>query len=660
MKRISLERLTLHNFKGIRDFILEANGDNVKVYGDNAQGKTTIFDAFTWLLFDKDSQNKKDFEIKTLDARGNVLHNLNHEVEGTFLIDGMKITLRKIFSEKWTKKRGSATSEFTGHTTDYYIDGVPAKKNEYTKRVGDIISEDIFKLLTSPTYFNEQMKWQDRREILMEVCGDLSDKEVIESNKELAKLPSILKGRSIEDHKKVLQAKKTEVNKEIEKIPVRIDEVHRSTPIISTGKNKKETQQQIDVLKEQISEKEAECIRIQSGGEISEKEKKLREAESELLHIKNNLQSGTMDKISAKQRELSNLRNQYNDLQHRINDKKWTVKRNDQKIADLQGEASRLRQKWHEVNGEQFEQCHDENCPTCGQALPEEQVQKAHEKALTRFNRDKAERLENIVLGGKSVTNEVNKLETENISFTSEIDSLNEQFASKSKKLSVIENELDALQCIVDLTADPQYKEKMNEVSTIKADIEQLRVSTQEATSKVKQDISALKIQVEPLEKVLHEFEMVRYSQDRIQELADREKELATIYEQLEFELFLIENFIRTKVDLLTEKINQKFKLARFRLFENQINGGLAEVCETTYDGVPYSGGLNNAMRINVGLDIINTLSDHYGFSAPIFVDNAEAVTKLIDTNSQVISLIVNEQDKQLRVETQTTMREAI
>jgi AAA15 family ATPase/GTPase len=186
VKEIRLLSLSLKNFKGIRQFTLQANGQDVKVYGDNATGKTTLFDAFVWLLFDKDSQNKKDFAIKTLDKDGQVLHGLEHEVEGVFLIDGKQLSLRKVFSEKWTKKRGSAEKQFSGHTTEYYIDGVPLKKKEYDQLISDLIDEDVFKLLTNPSYFNEQLHWQDRRKILLQVCGDITDEEVIASNAELA------------------------------------------------------------------------------------------------------------------------------------------------------------------------------------------------------------------------------------------------------------------------------------------------------------------------------------------------------------------------------------------------------------------------------------------------------------------------------------------
>lgn len=661
MKTITLLRLSLRNFKGIRDFTLDTGGGNADVFGDNAAGKTTLFDAFTWLLFDKDSANRKDFEIKTLDKDGNVLHGLEHEVEGVLLVDGRQISLRKVFSEKWTKKRGSATAEFTGHTTDYYADGVPVKQKEYKDRVDEIVSEDVFKLLTSPTFFNEQLKWQERRKILLEVCGDVSDDEVIAANNALAKLPAVLNGRSIEDHRKVIAARRAEINKELEKVPVRIDEVQRSMPD-TNGLDEKALQQEINALKERIDNKEAEAFRLRQGGQIAMKEKRLREIETEMLEIKNRLQAGVLEKVATKLQEVSALKGQFSELERQISDIKWTIDRNNQRIADHQAEANKLRQQWHVVNGETFEHHADTNCPTCGQALPEEQIQAAREKALADFNRSKAERLEQITAKGKASTAEANRLKEENAALSSEIEALEQQLAAKESELHAAESELNDLQAgMTDVEADHDYIAKKQEAASIQQEIAELRTSIHEAVAKVQEEIAALKAQAEALEQEKAKFAQVRAAQQRITELSEREKGLAAEYERLEQELFLTEEFIRTKVTMLEERINSKFRFARFKLFRQQINGGVEECCETMFGGVPYSGGLNNAARINIGLDIINTLSEHYGFSAPIFIDNAEAVTQLIETHGQQIRLIVSAVDKQLRVATeQQSMKEAV
>src|SRR5699024_2857755 len=265
--------LKLTNFKGIKSFELNANGEDMKVFGENATGKTTIFDAFVWLLFGKDSQNSTQFEIKTL-RDGKPIHKLNHEVEATLLVNGQELTLKKVYKEKWTKKRGSVTESFSGHTTDYYIDGVPSKKKEYDEMIGSIVNEDVFKLLTNPLYFNEQLKWQDRRKTLLEIAGDITDEEIISSNESLAKLTEILGNRSIHDHKKVIAAKRKEINQELERIPIRIDEINRNLPDVS-GLNKEEIETKLNDLSSKIDAKNEQINNLRNGSKVNEIKKQI-------------------------------------------------------------------------------------------------------------------------------------------------------------------------------------------------------------------------------------------------------------------------------------------------------------------------------------------------------------------------------------------------
>nr|WP_231607536.1 AAA family ATPase [Fictibacillus sp. 18YEL24] len=652
-------KLNLKNFKGVKQFTLDLQGENAKIYGDNATGKTTMFDAFIWVLFDKDSQNKKDFQLKTLSGKNEAIHGLDHEVEATFKVNDRTLTLRKVFSEKWTKKRGSALSEFTGHTTDYYIDGVPVKLKEYKEQVDSIVQEDIFKLLTSPSYFNEQLKWQDRRALLLTICGDITDQEVISSNKSLAQLTSVLNGKTIENHRKMVAARRADINKELDRIPIRIDEVQRSMPDPS-DLNEEELQQEISFLKNQIEERESEVSRIKSGGEISAKEKRLREVEGELQQIKNDLQGKTLEDMSLKRQELSKIRYEAENAELQIRTKRNQIASNNKSIQSSTDLTNRLRNEWHEVNSKIFDSHHAEDCPTCGQALPSEQVQEAHEKALSQFNLEKAQRLERINAQGKTEAVVIQGLKSENLQLEKEITKLEEFIQIQNSEIDRVQDEVLTLQAGVRIVdSDPEYVNKKKEALVIEEAIQNLRSSVQESVYKVNQEIVTLRNDMNLLEQDKAKFAQVKLSKQRIEELEEQERGLAAEFEKLEQELYLTEEFIRTKVNLLTEKINSKFKYARFKLFDTQINGGLSETCETLYEGVPYNGGLNNAARINIGLDIINTLAEHYGVSAPIFVDNSEAVTQLIDVNSQVISLVVSEADKKLRVE-YGQMQEAI
>lgn len=660
-RTMKLLKLTLHNFKGIRNFVLDTSAQSIKVFGDNAVGKTTLFDAFIWLMFDKDSQNKKDFQIKTVDDAGNEIHGLDHEVEAEFLLNGDKLTLKKSYKEKWTKKRGSALSEFTGHTTDHFIDGVPVSQKIYKSKVAEIVDEDIFKLLTSPSYFNEQLKKDDRRNVLMKICGDITDEDVISTNEILADLPGVLKGRKIEDYRRIIASKRKEINDVLEKIPVRINEVNHNLPDISSldFEDLRETKY---TLQMNIEDKESEISRIRNGAEIIEKQKQVREIEGELLELKNQHRAENQDKVNAKKQLLYKLKSEIDSVKYSIESKKQCIEGNKDTIKRYEKDAEFLRQEWYQVNERVFEIDHDKDCPACGQALPEDQIQAAHDKALGIFNLRKSEDLERINQKGQYLKGNIDSLKQQNEKLNSEVVVLDEEISKKEIDFKKLNSEIEALKAgVQDINTVPVYQQKTKLMEELNEQINHLRLNAESSIDQVQAEIFKYREDIRTIDTDLSKFEQYERSKQRIDELKEQERKLALEFEKLERELYLTEEFIKTKVNLLEEKINSKFKYARFKLFEQQINGGLQEVCHTTYKGVPYGSGLNNAARINVGLDIIDTLSDHYDFAAPIFVDNAEAVTRLIDIDTQVISLVVSEKDKELRVErSESTYEEAV
>jgi DNA repair exonuclease SbcCD ATPase subunit len=650
VNQLTLTRLALKNFKGIQEFLVEIQGCNVRIFGDNATGKTTLFDSFIWLLFDKDSQNKKDFSIKTL-VNGKEVHGLDHEVEATFIFNGRPLSLRKVYVEKWTKKRGFPTPEFTGHETKYFVDGVPSKKNEYTAKVDSIVNEGIFKLLTSPSYFNEQLHWQERRKTLLEICGDITNEDVIATNPKLAKLAEILNGRSIEDHSKVIAARRSEINKEIEKIPVRIDEIQRSVPILD-DMNQQSYEMDIAKLNTEIDEKMTLMNNIRNGSAISTKQKEIQELEIAMLQIKQEHQSQSNDKVYALKTRIQEENSNVMILQSKVDGIKQRKEMNTRSINSITDLISRLRTEWVEVNNEQFIHESDCSCPTCGQSLPEEQVQSAREKALAAFNKSKSDRLERINKQGKEEKTNVEKLKLTNDDLDKEVLKIESQIREKKEIVGKLKSDLTAIEgTIIDILEVPQYAAKLAEKNKLMVEIRELRDAAEQSIQAINQEVFELKQKRNRLQGELGKFALADQTKQRIAELHKQERDLAAEFEKMEEELYLTEEFIRTKVTLLEDRINSKFKYARFKMFAEQINGGLTEVCETLFNGVPYSSGLNNAAKINVGLDIINTLSEHYSFSAPIFIDNAEAVTKLIDTKAQTISLVVSEQDKALRIE---------
>ncbi len=638
MSELRINKLRLRNFKGIRDFTLNVGSRNADIFADNARGKTTLKDAFLWLLFDKDSANRKDFEIKTLDEKGEALHGLEHEVEGDF----GSVALRKVYTEKWTKKRGSANRTFEGHTTDYYIDGVPVKLAEYKAKVAEICDESIFRLLTDPSYFNQVMKWQDRRQLLLEVCGDITDADVIASDGALAKLPEILGNRSLEDHRKVIAAKRSEINKELERIPVRIDEVTQGLPEVSGDATAIESD--LKKLRAQAQEKHQEKARLEAGGEVAEKRQQLAEARAELQAIENAARVKADEAKRAARQAVGDLTFQIDTLTRQIEEHERTIAGNQNTIRRLEADMDKLRQKWTAIDAETLTDTTETVCPACEQDLPADRVEAARAKALARFNTDKAERLEKNTSEGKQAKAEAGELSLENERLRAAIADLE----AERSKLTDRKDNAPAPDTIEPDSFEGEHL--LGEIAALEAEIEQLGEGNSDALEAVMDEIGDIQSEIRSHEETLAAFKQVIQGNERIDELTAQEKKLAAEFEQLESELFLTEQFIRAKVGLLEEKINSRFEITRFKLFNSLINGGVEETCSTTYQGIPY-GDLNGAAKINIGLDIVRTLQEHFGFQVPVWIDNRESITKVIDMACQVISLIVSEPDKSLRVE---------
>jgi len=647
---LKIQNLVLRNFKGIKEFELNTGGKDVAVYADNGLGKTTIADSFNWLLFGKDSLGRAKFEIKTLDGNGNVVHGLEHEVEGTFDVGDRQLKLKKVYKEKWTKKKGQPTAIFTGHTTDHFIDEVPVNEKAYAAKIAEIVNEDIFRLLTSPLFFNEQLHWEKRREIILQVCGDVSDDEVISSDKALTDLPSILKSRLLDDHRKVVAAQKAKINGELKDIPVRINEVNRSLPDV-LELNGFEIEGKVIDLNAKLETKRQEIMTIQGGGEVAEKVKKLRELESKILDIQNEHKKKQHELTFAKRSELLEIRGKLQEIEQGIKGNNRIIEANTENITSRENTIKGLRNLWTEINDEQFNIVMESICPTCKQELPEEELEKARSCAIADFNHLKATKLTNISTDGKKYSKIVADLKDENIYLREEIERFESQKITLLGQETTLQTELDELSAgVTDISTDDCYVIALLNKNKLQEQIEQLKNNNQELLTTAKTQAAIIEEELNVYQGQIKDIETHTKGQIRIEELMAQEKKLAGEYEKLERESYLCDQFIKTKVSMLEVRINNFFKMARFKMFNVLVNGSIEPTCSVTYGGVPFES-LNNAGRLQVGLDIISTLQKHYNFHAPVWVDNRESIVVLPEMDCQVISLIVSGQDKNLRVE---------
>lgn len=652
MKRIDLQRLELRNFKGMT-YTFSPDGQDTDVFGANASGKTTLADAASWLLFGKDTLGRADFDIKDLDAEGKAVSNLDHSVEGTWLVDGVPITLKKIYHEAYTKKRGSAKSAFTGHTTDHYIDGVPVKENEYKARISELAGdENIFRLLTSPTVF-PSLPWQKGRALLLEACGDVTDAQVIATDEKLAPLTELLKKYTVsktplDDLRKVVLSGRTEINKKIDMLPVRIDEVNRGLPDISNI-DRDGTVKAITVAETALNNAQMRLQGIDNGAGIAALSKEIKSIEFEIGQLQNKYYLEGMQhvtKLNARINEITANRDAERRAVQGIKDEITTKQA---RIASLETQLEKLRGEWTEIDAEEFQDATDLTCYACGQPLPPERVEEARTKALAAFNRSRAERLLDIETKGKTAAAELNKAKEQIEQLHTE---LRERPDEGENELPGLMAERDALKVKAeDYSQIPGRAELLERKAAFEKQIEETRAGVSQDKDVIQKEIDTLEASLKEARDKADRFLRREQGEKRIEELKAEEKRLAKEYEELERQLFLIESFTKRKVSLLNEKINGLFEIVRFKLYDIQVNGGLAECCVATVAGVPYDSGLNSAARTQAGLDIIRTLQRHYGLNCPIWIDNRESCTVIPAMDCQVLSLYVSPEDKALRVE---------
>lgn len=632
---MKLVQLNLQNFKGIEfgDFRFT---NNTIIRGDNATGKTTVFDALCWLLFGKDSLDRADFQIKTL-KDGEPIHNVNYLVQAAFdNEDGTGFTLKRIYREKYSNPRGGEV-KLTGHTTDYFINDVPSKEKEYKAFINNMINEDVFKLITNPLFFNEQYTWQNRRKLLLKMCGDVDDASVINSKDELKRLTELLNGRSVDEQRKIIASKKTAINKELDMIPVRIDEAVKCKPTPMEAEQK--LKDDIATIESAIKQLEEDKSVIVNGLDGAERTAKIREVKRKLADRKSQLMNEHTDKERRLEHEykLSLVQLQMAESERdRYKDREYEL---DSQIKQEEARIEKLQSEFDKFNQSQFD---DELCPTCGQPYPAEK--RAELEAI--FNTQKATNLEEwqkLIDSAKALKQ--NYIEQKEImqvkadGTSSQIEELSNKKDEKQKALHEVGE--------VDLDNDVQVNDLKAELFMLELDEDN---TSDDQLKRLDSELSELAEKRSTLQTELTKYDVIRDITKRINELEQEQQRLINEKNLVDETAFLLDEFVKAKVEMLEDTINKHFTITTFKMANVLVNGSVEDCCETMVDGVPYRS-LNNAARINAGIDIINALTKFYNVTAPVFIDNAEAVTKFVNCNSQTVKLIVDETCKELRVD---------
>lgn len=674
--KLKIRSLHMENFKGIKS--LDVNFSNkTSIKGQNAAGKTTIFNAFTWLLFNKNSAGEEKFNVRPLDKDGNRVDNVEIKVSAVFDKDGEKVELSKVQKQNWVKKRGTNTVALQGNPNSFEIDGYPKSETDYKAFIAGLINEDLFRILTNPQYFSS-LKWKEQRDILMKLVSDISDVELARTDAKYTPLLGELeKAPSTDDIRAKFSKTLSEWKKKQAEIPVRIDEAEKSKVDVDVAEQ--------ELAKADLARKIAEC------------DKKIAGADHSLDHLRGEEMQLQFDMSGIAQtmnRELSNRRSNIdadlcgckNEMDHfkaTISLKEKQIADNAKAIADADAERKKLGEQYNSEKAKAFDETpylfdeskwiFDENstvCSLCGQKLPEDKVEQLktdfemkkakakaeletkHMLALNEFKSSNAAKLQEIVNSGYEKKNLIEKLTSENESLKKEMDELKQKENAALAKKNETEKRLSEIPAEADYSQNEEYVKLKARHNEVLAEIKKLESDgADQIVNNLKAEKSDLQSRLDEVNKIIAKASMNVEIDERIAELQAEQKEIGQKVADQEQMLYLLEEFIRFKLDKVSESINSHFKTVNFKLFEMQLNGGMKDCCECTVNGVPYST-LNSGHRIVAGLDIICSLSELYGVSVPIFVDNAESLNEfnVPDMDTQLILLSVSA-DKQLKVD---------
>ncbi|WP_312694076.1 hypothetical protein [Caproiciproducens sp.] len=620
---------SVHNFRSISGLHIATDGKNVNIYGQNGAGKTSTEDAFLWLLFGKDSADRKDYDLiphKTGSPEPDIGAGREPVVEAKLEYFGKTVTLKKTYIEEWPKK-GEFKGQYTGSKTHYFVDDLEVKAGEYNSVVSELIDPNLFKLLTNPTYFMENLHWEERRATLVKIAGDLDVQPAVA-------LAELMGDRPFDNFYALSKQNGKSKQKELDGMPYAISEAQRLVAdmlptmpdVAALTAHRAELEEQIQTLKNDDS---ANAVRR----EIAEIETKIAEGRQKYnaaIEAENKKIQDGINLLSGQRREKS----------ERLSDISAEIRRLEKSVADLANRKTEKLVEYHRINDSVWQG--SEVCPTCGQSLPAEQV----ESARASFNTNRSKQLEKRVSEGKAMADEIRtenetleKLQTESDALDSEIATLDMRIEKGTGMLKPCNYETQ-IEC----------KQLTGRVVDLKRKLE----NGTDSDKTVK--MQALLLELEDTKKLIDNARRVKLQHEqrkeqerRVQELQDHQKEVSAELGKWEKAVALCEDFVKEQARALETAVNGKFKIARFRMFSMQKNGEEAECCDVVYPNG--STNLSTGERLQTGIDIISTLSEYYGVSAPIWIDNAEGVTLPVETDAQVIRLIVSEKDEKLRVE---------
>lgn len=675
--KIEIRKLELTNFKCFRHKEISFDQDVTTIRGRNGVGKTTIADAILWCLFGKNAAGQATFDLKTHDADGKPIPNLDHSVEMVLHIDTIledkdfekDVTLKRTLKETWVKKRGSEEMVFKNNTTEYFVNGEAYTAKDYEKYISSLIPEETFRAITNPQYF-PSLKWQVQREFLTKMVGEIEPEYIAGQDDDLVALVHLLDNSNddIISYRKHLSYKIKGIKDKLDKIPVRLEEQNKALPEKLDWDKIQSEAAAAKVEHDRISD---EIIRIKSGngGDVLREQirtdikvvqqniDKIEDTERKAYSLR---RQDHDNKIAEAQRKFNSLITTQKDLELQLQSFDTLKKRIQETLNQCERDAEKIREEWaHNLSRTIKFREEDSICPTCNQYLPKEQVAEKYRIAEENLNADKA-RIK------QELTEKANKVKATRAEAEKELQGFDDTKAQAEKNLADVKEQINVafsdkaklekeqiLSYEQALAESKEYQELLQQRDEFRKKLDSVGID-EEATAKIA-DLEAKMVECADVLQQLNTQLATRTQHDKILALIDgineEQKDLVKQLSELERKEDVARRYQDRQNAILESRINEHFSLVKWRMFRTVNNGGDPfdePFCECYVDGVAYHDGLNQAARLNAGLDILNALCKHYNVSAPIVIDNSESSLKILETVGQQLRLEVFDSDLQI------------
>jgi DNA repair exonuclease SbcCD ATPase subunit len=662
MKTITLKSITLRNFRGEKERTTSFNDEVTTIMGGNGLGKSRHFDAFCWLLFGKDVLERKDFNVRSL-VGGEPLHRVECSVAAELVVDGEVIALKRALVEKWVKPRGQVDEVFKGNETETFWNDVPISVTEYQNRVNGIISDTVFKMVTNPLYFATQLKWGQQREQLFQLAGAISDSDIAAQKPEFAALLDKISGKSFADFKREIAARKKRLKDELDGVQPRIDQTQKLMPetadFATLEAEIKGYEQKLAEMDKAIADV-AEATRQQ--GEARQKKQaeinNLKQKQQDVLHREKNDANEAAFNANAARRKLkqsiADERFAISDVEISISGNQQEIKILKKKIEERRRGVDKARVEWEVENSKEYKEADAcLTCPIFNITCTDSSALSLHaeniDKARQTFDELVQKSIEWISERGKSLKEDIARLEKEIEKLVERNEELNATLPEQKENLAALQKQFDETPVAAQLVNPDEvaeYAQLSAQIKTLETELNSISVDTPTSAAEFRAQKTAIASEISARRDKLRNRDLIAKYKQEIADLLAHGQMLGQQIADVEQEEYLMQQFSRVRIEECEHRINALFTQVTFRLFEYTIDGNESETCVPLVNGVPFDVA-NTAGQVNAGLDIINVLSYYYSVSAPIFIDHRESVNNLIHTESQIINLVVSN-DKEL------------